>query len=84
LAYRFPRFQRLVRPAALPLIRDGQMLRKNMRQEMITEEELLGQLRQQGLDNISGVKKCYLEGDRRIRVIASKTTGRGQAQKKTI
>ncbi|MBA3513882.1 MAG: DUF421 domain-containing protein [Pyrinomonadaceae bacterium] len=84
LAYRFPRFQRLVRPAALPLIRDGQMLRKNMRQEMITEEELLGQLRQQGLDNISGVKKCYLEGDGRISVIAGKTKGRGQAQKKTI
>ena len=45
------------------------MLRKNMRQEMITEEELLAQLRQQGVEDMTGVKKCYLEGDGRISVI---------------
>ena len=76
LGYRFPRFQRLVRPAALPLIKDGRMLRKNMNSEMITEEELLGQLRQQGVDDVSSVKRCCLEGDGRISVIKSK--GRGQ------
>ncbi len=84
VAYRFPRFQRLVRPAPLPLIKDGRMLRKNMRQEMITEEELLGQLRQQGVENATGVKKCYLEGDGRISVIAGKTKGGGQSQEKTL
>ena len=46
-----------------------------MKSEMITEEELLGQLRQQGVDDVSKVKKCYLEGDGRISVI--KTKGRG-------
>ena len=48
---------------------------QNMKSEMITEEELLGQLRQQGVDDVSKVKKCYLEGDGRISVI--KTKGRG-------
>ena len=77
LGYRFPRFRRLVRPAALPLIKDGRMLRKNMNSEMITEEELLGQLRQQGVDDVSSVKKCCLEGDGRISVIKIKGRGKG-------
>jgi uncharacterized membrane protein YcaP (DUF421 family) len=72
LGYRFPRFQRLIRPKPLPLIKDGKMLRKNMRQEMITEEELLSQLRQQGIDSPAGVKKAHLEGDGNISVIKSK------------
>lgn len=84
LAYRFQFFQRLIRPAPLPLIRDGRMLRKNMRQEMITEEELLSQLRQQGIENTTSVQKCYLEGDGRISVIAGKTKSRGQIPKKRL
>jgi len=75
LGYRFPRFQRLIRPAALPLIKNGRMLRKNMKSEMITEEELLGQLRQQGIDDVRGVKTCCLEGDGRISVIKTKSRG---------
>jgi uncharacterized membrane protein YcaP (DUF421 family) len=69
LGYRFPRFQRFVRPAPLLLIKDGRMLRKNMRHEMISEEELISQLREQGVEHVSEVKKCYLEGDGHISVI---------------
>jgi uncharacterized membrane protein YcaP (DUF421 family) len=69
LGYRFPRFQRFVRPAPLLLIKDGRMLRKNMRHEMISEEELISQLREQGVEYVSEVKKCYLEGDGHISVI---------------
>ena len=69
LAYRYPRFSRLVQPAPLLLIKDGRMLRKNMRQEMVTEEELNSQLRQQGVEDLSQIKKCYLEGDGKVSVI---------------
>jgi uncharacterized membrane protein YcaP (DUF421 family) len=69
LGYRFPRFQRFVRPAPLLLIKDGRMLRKNMRHEMISEEELISQLREQGVEHVSEVRKCYLEGDGHISVI---------------
>ena len=48
LGYRFPIFQRFVRPPSLRLIENGRMLRQIMRQEMITPEELNSQLRQQG------------------------------------
>lgn len=47
LGFRFPALQRLTRPPLL-LIKDGEMLFRNMRQEMITTEELNSQLRQQG------------------------------------
>ena len=75
VGYRFPRFQRLIRPAPLLLIKDGKLQRKNMREEMITEEELLSQLREQGMESAAGVKQCYLEGDGHISVIKDEAEG---------
>jgi uncharacterized membrane protein YcaP (DUF421 family) len=69
LGYRFPAFQRLTRPPPLLLIKDGKMLFRNMRQEMITTEELNSQLRQQGVEHCSEVKTAYIEGDGRISII---------------
>ena len=45
------------------------MKRRNMRKEMITVEELMSQLRQQGIEDLEDVKKCCLEGDGEISVI---------------
>jgi uncharacterized membrane protein YcaP (DUF421 family) len=75
LGYRFPGVRRLIRPAALLLIKDGRMQRRNMRQEMITEEELMGQLREHGIERIEEVKKSYMEGDGRISVITNGSKG---------
>ncbi|MFC4173487.1 DUF421 domain-containing protein [Microvirga sp. GCM10011540] len=69
LGYHFPLIQRFTRPPPLQLIKDGQFLRRNMRQEMITTEELLSQLRQQGVKDQSQVKKAFIEGDGRISII---------------
>lgn len=69
LGYRFPAFQRLVRPAPLLLIRDGRMIHRNMRQEMITPDELNSQLRQQGIESCEEVKEAFIEGDGRISII---------------
>ncbi len=69
LGYRFPAMERLLQPAAVPLIKNGRMLKRNMRQEMITTDELLGQLREQGVERVEDVKQCCLEGDGHISVI---------------
>ncbi|MBI4694922.1 MAG: DUF421 domain-containing protein [Gammaproteobacteria bacterium] len=69
LGHRFPRVERWLRPRPLALVRDGRLLRRNMRQELITEEELLGQLREQGVARVEDVARCYLEADGRISVI---------------
>jgi uncharacterized membrane protein YcaP (DUF421 family) len=77
LGYRFPAVQRLLRPASLPLVKDGRMLRQNLRKEMITTEELMSLLREQGVEHLSEVKKCYLEGDGHISVIKNEASGDG-------
>jgi uncharacterized membrane protein YcaP (DUF421 family) len=69
LGYRFPAVQRLLRPAPLPLVKDGRILRQNLRKEMITIEELMSQLREQGVEKVEEVKRCRIEGDGRISVI---------------
>ena len=75
LSYRVPIIRRIVRPTPLLLIKDGRMIKRNMRQEMITEEELLSQVREQGVESVSQVKKCYLEGDGHISIITGESKG---------
>lgn len=70
LAFRFPAFRSFVRPPELPLVKNGKILRRNLRKELITEEELMSQLREQGVDDISKVKSAYMEGDGRFSVIS--------------
>ena len=82
LGYRFPALGRLLRPAPLPLIKDGRVLRQNLRKEMITTEELMGQLREQGVESVGEVKRCRLEGDGHVSVIKKDSGGDGGAQKK--
>ena len=45
------------------------MLKQNMKRELIREEELMGQLREQGISELQDVKRCYLEGDGHVSVI---------------
>lgn len=84
LGYRFPRFRRFVHPSPLPLVKDGRMLRQNMRRELMTEDELMSQLREQGVDDISKVKEARMEGDGRVSVIerGGKERGGGAVDKK--
>lgn len=69
LSFRFPAIRRLLRPSPLLLIKDGEIQRRNLRQEMITIDELMSSLREQGIEKISEVDKAFLEGDGKISVI---------------
>src|SRR5437899_1773994 len=44
LGYQVPVIGRFVHPPPLPLIEDGKMLRKNMRREFVTQDELMSHL----------------------------------------
>ena len=77
LGYRFSAVERLLRPAPLPLVQDGRVLRQNLRKEMITMEELMTQLREQGVERLEEVKRCCLEGDGHISVIKQESGGDG-------
>lgn len=69
LSYHVRPLERLVAPAPLPIVRNGQMIKRNMRKEFVTEEELHQNLREQGCDDIAAVKLAVVEGDGNISVI---------------
>jgi uncharacterized membrane protein YcaP (DUF421 family) len=69
LSYYIPLFERLVSPPPLQVVRDGKMVRKNMRREFLSEQELMAQLREEGVDDLAKVKAAHLEGDGNISVI---------------
>jgi len=69
LSYKSPRLQRLIEPPPLLLVQNGQLLRKNMKKELITDEDLMVQLREQGVSDISKVKEAYMESDGHISVV---------------
>jgi len=69
LSFKSPCFQRLIKSPPLPLIKNGNLLHSNMRKELITKADLMGQLREQGISDISKVKEAYMESDGQISVI---------------
>ena len=69
LSFHYEWFNRLVEPPPLPLIENGELLYRNMRKELITEDELMSQLRVHGLDDFSKVKQAHMESDGRISIV---------------
>lgn len=72
LSYRLPFIEWLVSSPPLPIVRDGEFLRRNMRREFVTEEELLSHLRERGIDDISQVKAAYVESGGKITAVKNK------------
>ena len=83
LGYRFPWFERLVEPAPLTLVKDGKLQRRNMRKEFITEDELMGQLRLQGITDIADVKIACMESGGEISVVQRDEEQHKKEQKQT-
>jgi uncharacterized membrane protein YcaP (DUF421 family) len=84
LGYRVPLLQRFVHPPPLQLIKDGRMLLHNMRRELITRDELMSQLREQGVDDLATVQEAHMEGDGRISVITRDGHGNGDRERREI
>ena len=72
LSYRSPFVRKVVSAPPLCLVMDGELMHRNLRREYITEEELWAQLREQGVDSLSEVKKAYLEPNGKFSVIKNK------------
>jgi uncharacterized membrane protein YcaP (DUF421 family) len=61
LAYHNSVVRRLIDPPPLPLIRNGRWLRRNLRSQWITADEVLSKLREQGVDDVKDVRSATLE-----------------------
>ena len=69
LSFHIPFIERLVSGSPLQIVKNGRLMRRNMRREYVTEEELRAQLRRQGIERIEDVKAAYIEGEGQITVI---------------
>lgn len=69
LSFRIPLVERLLSPPALPIVKDGRILVRNMRREFLTQEELRTCLREHGVEDIADVRFAYVEGDGSISVV---------------
>ncbi len=69
LGFHFPWLEKWLEPAPLPLISNGIMLRRNMRHELITTDEMWAHLRAQGIEDIRIVKLACIEADGKISII---------------
>src|SRR5262245_53993554 len=69
LTYISPRARAILLPEPLVLIQDGGFMRRHMRREMMTQDELESLLRNQGIDDPQEVKEARLEPNGELSVI---------------
>jgi len=81
LAYRFPLWRKIILPPRVQLVRDGRLLRRNLDHEMISEEELMGEIHSHGCDDLRQVRAAWIEADGMISVIRG-DGGDGSSRKK--
>jgi uncharacterized membrane protein YcaP (DUF421 family) len=85
LGYRSEFVRWLLNPPPLPLVRNGQILHRNLRRELITRDDLMEQLREHGVEHVRDVRKCFLESDGTMSVIRkdqTELTGPTEKQKR--
>lgn len=81
-AFRFPRIGKIVEPTPLALIDQGRINRRNLREEFISEDELMAKLREQGVERIEEVKRATMESDGVVSVIRYDGRHREHAKRK--
>lgn len=62
-------FRQLAQPKPRLLVKDGIKQTHNLRRELISDDDLMSILRQNGIDDIRQVRECYLEGGGNISVL---------------
>jgi len=60
---------RIINGKPTVLVKDGRLHRQHMRREMLTRDDVIEQLREQGVAELSEVQVCYLERDGHFSVI---------------
>jgi uncharacterized membrane protein YcaP (DUF421 family) len=73
--------RRMIEAQPLPLVRNGRLMRRNLRHEMITVDELMAKLREHGIERVDQVKAATMESDGEISII--KHEGETTAQPET-
>jgi len=59
----------LIHPGPLPLVDHGRLIPQNLGKELVTWEELMTELRTQGIEHLDEVEHAYFEGNGQITVL---------------
>ena len=69
LAWRYSSLRPILKVPPLKLVENGKMLHKNLRSEMLSEDEVLGGLREKGAQRLDDVESAYLNASGEIAVV---------------
>ena len=72
VSYFCPVIDRLLDPGRVCLVKDGVMQRRGMRREYVTRDELMSELRQQGIEDLNEVRRAYMESQGEISILKFK------------
>jgi uncharacterized membrane protein YcaP (DUF421 family) len=75
LAFHIPALRDWLEPPSRILVINGRVQRRHLREELITEDELMSQLRQHGVEYLEEVRRAYVEPDGQISVIKLEAAG---------
>lgn len=81
LSFTSPWVRRHLQPPPLKLVEQGRVLRRQMRRELVTMEELTSKLREQGIADLAEVEVAYMESDGEISVIRRNKEEKEEAPK---
>jgi uncharacterized membrane protein YcaP (DUF421 family) len=72
LSYHSPRFYRLVHPRPLPIILNGKIIRKNVRKELLTQQDIEQEMQLQGIDDMRKIERATVQPNGAISFITKK------------
>lgn len=79
LSHRFAWVRKLTEAPPLKIIDNGKLLRRHLRREFITDDELQSQLRANDIQDISEVQSAHVEGEGHITFVR-KASGKGEGK----
>lgn len=69
MSYRFRWFRKLMKAGPRPLVEDGNFVRRTLRREFMTKDEVMTQLRLHGVEDTSQVHRAFLEANGSISIV---------------
>ena len=69
LAFKSRAFRRILEPEPLEIVHEGRMHHRNMKREMLADDDVLSLLRQDGVSDLADVRVAFLEPDGHISVL---------------
>ncbi len=81
LSFRWPRVGRLVKAPPRSLVEDGQLNRRAMLRELMSDEEVQSQLRLHGIHDMDKVEQAWIEPNGMVSVVLREQSEESSAQK---